>query len=289
MMPGSREVALVQSHGPSTSTGTRCSTACADHGSAKVSRCTWCNTRFCGSTNPGERLRKYFASFVHSPTASEWMRCATPSINATGRVAGRVPVAGRAVDPTPAPRTVRPAPARTDTNRLAWPRRTRAARCRQFAFDADERPVATTCRERRIMGNRPRAIDPCAPSIAGERDGAALANVPADLGRLRRADDDQPSSRCSACGKHLARPPRQSPVAASFTTRRWLQPLTLTLAKARLRPSVARRASHSTTTRTDRPRGAVGDSEPVPGAACPLRASHRAPRPRHRRCWGPAR
>ena len=70
-------------------------TACADQGSANAS--SRGNTLFCASARPGTRLRKYFASFAHSPTPSDSIRSATP-LNQRLHVLGAVQLTGCDVD-----------------------------------------------------------------------------------------------------------------------------------------------------------------------------------------------
>ena len=146
-MPGARRT-LVQRPDQVPAQAHAKLTACADQGSANAS--SRGNTLFCASTNPGARLRRYFASFAHSPTASDSMRCATPSINActcSGRCSSPVSMSTH----SSAPRSVSIAASNSSNRSMASAHSRRALDSSRLAL----RRRTLSCA--RILPNRPSA------------------------------------------------------------------------------------------------------------------------------------
>ena len=134
--------------GPSTSTGTPSSPPAPTR--ARPTPRAGATRSFAPAPTTGARLRRYFASFAHSPTASDSMRCATPSINActcSGRCSSPVAMSTH----SSAPRSVSIAASNASNRPMASAHSRRALDSSRLAL----RRRTLSCA--RILPNRPSA------------------------------------------------------------------------------------------------------------------------------------
>ena len=119
---------------------------------------------FVPAPTPAPGCARYFASFAHSPTPSDSMRCATPSINActcSGRCSS--PVLMSTHWQRPAQRVHRRQKLIESVNGLG----TLAPRARQFASNAALRRRTLSCA--RILPKRPDSASPSRSIAASQR------------------------------------------------------------------------------------------------------------------------